>query len=240
MLRIGICDDDKKILDGTRKLIEEYAIRTYRKASIKEFNSGEELLDFLDGDTSEVLDMVFMDIEMKGISGIEASKRLNRILPGCVIIYLTGHIQYASDVYATSHSHFVLKGELSERLSDIFGKLDSAQKRSLDSHLIVKVRSGSLIVKENSIQCLERDKRITYIKTKDGIIRTRQSLDSLADELNPMRFIRCHNSYVVSFDAIREYRRAEFILANDYKVPISRKYADEVREAFLRWSRTQI
>lgn len=53
-----------------------------------------------------------LDIRMAGMDGIELAKRLNALVPGCAVIFLTAYLSYAPDVYETRHVYFVLKSEL--------------------------------------------------------------------------------------------------------------------------------
>lgn len=57
-----------------------------------------------------------LDIRMAGMDGIELAKRLNALVPGCAIIFLTAYLSYAPDVYETRHVYFVLKNELERRI----------------------------------------------------------------------------------------------------------------------------
>ena len=57
-----------------------------------------------------------LDIRMAGMDGIELAKRLNALVPGCAIIFLTAYLSYAPDVYETRHVYFVLKSELDRRI----------------------------------------------------------------------------------------------------------------------------
>lgn len=50
-----------------------------------------------------------LDIRMAGMDGIELAKRLNALVPGCAVIFLTAYLSYAPDVYETRHVYFVLK-----------------------------------------------------------------------------------------------------------------------------------
>ena len=57
-----------------------------------------------------------LEIRMAGMDGIELAKRLNALVPGCAIIFLTAYLSYAPDVYETRHVYFVLKSELDRRI----------------------------------------------------------------------------------------------------------------------------
>ena len=57
-----------------------------------------------------------LDIRMAGMDGIELAKRLNALVPGCAVIFLTAYLSYAPDVYETRHVYFVLKSELDRRI----------------------------------------------------------------------------------------------------------------------------
>ena len=86
----------------------------------------------------------------------------------------------------------------------------------------------------------ERKGRETGIHTCWGVYAVWDKLQTLMERLPILDFVRCHNSYIVNLLSVREMRDNDFIMTEGSSVPISRRYAKTVKEAFVRWAGTQI
>ena len=86
---IGICDDDKRWLQTSQKMLMEFANITHVDIEIRCFSTAEELLEYKD----IPLDAVFLDIELGRTLGINVAKKLNETRPSCRIVYMTNYLQ---------------------------------------------------------------------------------------------------------------------------------------------------
>lgn len=97
------------------------------------------------------------------------------------------------------------------------------------------VKGRKIILLPMDIQYLEREKRSTLAVCVGETVRTSSGLTELQAQLGSDYFVRCHNSYIVNLNFVKEFCRNELILRNGKKVPISRRYLNDVRRAFARW-----
>ena len=231
-MEIGICDDEPRILEETKSILEAY-LNESANHSVISFSTSTDLLSFA---KKGRLDLVFMDIELKETTGIEAAKELSLILPDCQIVYLTNYIDYAVDVYETDHCYYLLKGQLKDRLPDVMKKVESRLKM-LHEHLIIDSKSRKYVIPSREICYIESNKHLTFVHTQTESIETTEKLDNIADRLNSTTFVRCHKSYLISLNYIKTYSRQKFTLKQDIEIPISRRYIKSAKEAFLLWSK---
>ena len=231
-MKIGICDDEPMILTETQKILTSYT-NTTTDSTIFGFSSSTDLLAFA---KKKHLDLVFMDIELKETTGIEAAKQLSFIQPDCQIVYLTNYIDYATDVYETEHCYYLLKNQLEKRLPDVMKKVE-ARLDILHEHLMIDSKSRKYIIPAREICYIESNKHLTLIHTTTELIETAEKLDDIASQLNGISFVRCHKSYLISLNHIRTYERQKFTLKQDIEIPISRRYIKSAKESFLQWSR---
>ncbi len=187
--------------------------------------------------------ILFLDIciREKRRGGIELAEEINRRHPGSIIVFLTGYLDYVSDVYETEHCYYILKEELEKRLPVLFERI--LPERLAGNYETLRIRIGSRMeqVPQKKILYLERSLRKTRILLEDGtVLECYEKLEELEKQLEPGSFLRCHNSFLASCRHIREMGRTEIRLSGGASVPVSRRYSPEARKAFARWGMRKV
>ena len=115
-MKLAVCDDVKEDADITLKIVKNYF---NNKATDVSYLSPNDLLYEIDNGEF-IYDIIILDIDYKNCNynGIELGKKINDKYPLCNIIYLTGILDFASDVYETNHCYFVMKKISVLHLSD--------------------------------------------------------------------------------------------------------------------------
>lgn len=234
MLKIGICDDDLSSAARSQSLIET----TLKKQQIdnyevRVFNQPENLYKYLD---DELLDILFVLLEGTCEDGICVARRLEEMHAGLQVVFLAeGMENYSSRIYETEHLYFVVKEELEYYLPHIFEKRKRIESQGNRQRIMVTSKGRQRIIVIQKILYFERNKRTTQIVCEEEWISTSADLNSLLQAVGGAGFMRCHNSYAINFDYVKEFRRSEFLLTNDDIIPISRRYQPEVRKRFTAW-----
>ncbi len=96
---VAICDDDLLIHDTVKTYINEYNCENGLSSKINTFKSGESLLEYYYADTPKPIDIVFMDIEMNELNGIETIRELQKLYQNLIIIFITSHIKHAPETF---------------------------------------------------------------------------------------------------------------------------------------------
>lgn len=229
MIHIAICDDDSAQLKKTEKLIME-AIAQY-STEIDRFSDGTELLKAMQN-SDYVPDLAVLDIYMPKCSGIEVAKRLNELAPECRIIFLTSYLGYATDVYETRHSYFILKAELTDRIEAALAKALAETTENL--RLCFREGRTVKIVPASEVLYLERNLKKTTIALSSGVEHTTPAkAEELLKGVNKGMFVHCHQSYWVNLEKVTSMTADSFILSNGMEIPISRSQKKEVKKAFF-------
>ena len=226
-MRILICDDDPVFCDELERDLEQYEIIHRLEFEILKVFSGEQALDALaQGDW----DVLFMDIEMPTINGVEAGKRVREQLQNysLKIIYVSSRQEYAMDLFKVDTFDFLIKPVAYEELEAVLDKL----QKTLD-------RNGEMFVyrkKGQAVRCRLED--ILYFESwlKKTIIVTRQKeaefyapLKDIYEELKDKKFFYCHKSILVNYDRVAEFHYDRLVLDNGKELEISQSKRKEVR-----------
>ncbi len=240
---IAICDDHIETARDLQQKILQLPLRNISGIDI--FTDSAELMFAAGGSR---YDIVFMDIELGNVSGIELSAELLRAHPDIQIIFISGYDDYYLQVYDVKHVFFLRKPIELPRLQ---AALESAQSRieaGRSEFLLIENKQCSLRVPQSGIMYMEKNRRLIQIHMADGeIYSTYGKLPELLEALNGF-FFQCHTSFIVNFRYIREMAGKKFILSPSYadaavksgrpeeiEIPVSRKYYNEAREKFLRY-----
>lgn len=234
-MKVAIFDDDVKGISTTKKEIENFLLDSQRAAEISTFSDSNLLLEAIEGQGG--FHIIFMDILVENeATGIVLAKKINELYEEIEIVFLTGYMHYATEVYDARHFYFVLKEELRLRLPKVFAKWEQ-RREAIQSHIIcIKEKGYELILDEKSIIYMEREKRKTFVYCENKVYEITKKLSEVEVHLQSKSFVRCHNSFLINLKYIMKLKRTSAILKNGQEIPISRAWLGAVRKKFLEWS----
>ena len=221
-IRIIIADDDPGMRTVMRKLTE----RAEGYELVGEAEDGNRLLE-LYGETRP--DVVLMDVEMPGMTGIECAKVIQDRNPRTVLVFATAHEQYmrsAFEVYAFDYLVKPFKLERALNTLSLIRERLTAQSSAPEpvrphptaasGRLMLKHREGLSFLDIPSILLIQREERASVLYLSDGSrYVTSDSLGELEQRLPQEMFFRCHKSYIVNLnhiDSIAPYGRWTYIV----------------------------
>lgn len=236
MLNVAICDDNALHLKHACALIARELVSYVPE--IEGFGSAEELLNCVSiGDYAP--DIAVLDIDLNGESGIDLAKKLNAAVPGCQIIFLTGYIDYAPDVYDAEHVWFVLKEAAESRIGPALQKaLDaSARQRAPAVGIMAKSQGKAVLIPLRDILYIDRvGRKSRIVTTSENYIVTKTPDKLIPPDIADV-FIHCHQGYWVSIGKISALERNEFVLHDGTRIPISRTQREQARTRFFEMYR---
>ena len=208
MRKIAICDDSKLDRQLLKVVIQTYFENNEEEFKIFEYELGDNLLDDIE------VELLFLDIIM---NGMKIARKLRDIQFKAPIIFLTAHADSAVESYEVYVAGYLLKPYDTNKLTLL---LDEVLQRSVQKRIAVKVKKQHRYLEINDIMYVESDKHVLNIHLKDSrVIQTTEKLSELEKTINSKRFIRCHQSYLVNMDYIKD-AKTDFILSNDIRIPI--------------------
>ena len=234
MLTIVLCDDMELHLKQAEKQVSEILDRQDLPYELHLFHDAETLLTQIEFQEIKP-DIAVLDIEMDGEDGISLAKKLNAIDGKCSVIFLTGYLKYAPDAYSADHIWFVFKNRAEEHLEPALLKALEVYKNNQTANpgIVVRDNRNSKVIPIEDILYITKVGRKAQVKCTDGEYYDTRSPSALIPSEMSEYFLRCHQSYWVSFKMIRELDKEELVLKNGIRIPISRSCRETVRKRFF-------
>ncbi|MEG0545806.1 MAG: response regulator transcription factor [Oscillospiraceae bacterium] len=230
-MNIAICDDKIECIRDLSDHIDFYFTDKRLQYNEYDFTSGEE---FLKSDI--IFDIVFLDIELGDINGLEVGKVLKRKSKHTVFIVVTAYSHYLDDAMNLQVLRFLDKPVEALRLySGIDKAIELINANTIDLYL--KGNDKCQKICYDDIIFLEAELRKTKIVTTNGEFHTPESLSSWENKLSPSFFASPHNSFIVNMDKIVEYTRNYMVLdgGKKYTISIAPKRQCEFKKRLARF-----
>ena len=184
---------------------------------------------------NKIIDIIFLDIELSGMNGIDFRKKILDI-PVC--IFVTAFPEYALESYSVSALDFIVKPIERNRFSETVLKIqeylsikDKAyqyEKNKSNEYIFLKSGTEKIKVMFNDILYLEAMKDYSIVVCKTSKVYMACNLGTLLLEKKFESFIRVHRSFAVNKDFIKKMKANELILSYDFTLPIGRSYKENL------------
>lgn len=226
-ISIGICDDKQEAIFELQKYIEEDMQRRKENWEIRSFSSGGELLEKIDE-----LSIVFLDIEMPELDGIETGREILKRNPDCRIIMATGMVERFKEAFQIRAVRFVTKPFVKEEVEEA---LDAALSKVWEQKTI------ELSMKRISYRIYQRE--ITYVRAFNGYteyavngqwMRKEVTLEEAEKLLDDNVFARISRQYLVNLAYVRNYKNGSFFLG-DKKFQVARRLKKEFEKKYIEY-----
>ena len=230
---IAICDDEQAALELLGSSVRGALQARNVDASIETFTRPRDLLLRMQ---KVSFDLLFLDIEMPGMTGLELAQRLRKEGNLIDIIYISNREDLVFDALRTNPRGFIRKTRL---IQDVSGVIDTylAYRKADDQPktLILQDREQTTYIPIDRLQYIEGSgkNQMAHIVGKEQPMELRKSMQELEEELTPQGFLRIHKGYLLNYRFIRRIGDNEVTLTNDEKLPISRRKYQEIRDAYM-------
>ncbi len=232
---VAICDDDTTIHDNVKSYIEEFNIQNgLADVQINAFSSGEALLMFYSGDTPKPLDIIFMDIEMDELNGIDTIRKLQLKYNNLIIIFITSHTKYAPETFRVGAFQLIAKPiSKSDFFSDYARALDTYKE--LHKEFLITWQGVKTVVEYKDIYYVEAYNRHLFIHTKARRYECIGKLSDYEEVLCLSGFVSIHQSFIVNMKYIKTINATDVLLKNRMTVYMSKHKRREVLAEFSKY-----
>ena len=216
--------DDEEL---ARILLKTYIQKMDNLALIGTTENPLEALKLLD---NQEVDLLFLDILMPELSGIEMAKLIN---PKTRIIFTTAYSEYAMTGFDLNVLDYLLKPITFERFQQAIDKAkDYFQISNQEETIIIKSGYDLHKIRLDEILFIEGSSEYVIFQTLSKRIMSYQTLKSLELSLPNQQFMRVHRSYIVNKIKVNALKNKELLIGN-FKIPVSETYLEEVRKYLL-------
>lgn len=222
-----ICDDDKSIHQQLNNLIH-LNLELDTHIDVTSTFSAEELIKQYNNHS---YDIVFLDIEMGELSGIDAAKIIREKHRNAIIIFISNYPNYVFDAFDVEALHFLVKPISPSNFKNVFNRALNKYKIN-NSSISLKWQNERYVIKVDTIKYIEGYKRHLTIYTKDGTYEIIGKIPEILKVLAPHGFIRTHQGFLVNMDYIKRFDTADIVLFDGTKVMLSVRKRSEALQAF--------
>lgn len=228
MIEIAICDDNKAVCSQIEHILLDYAKKVLLKIKVSVFFSGESIIEYLK--RSNTFDLIYLDIEMKKLNGIEVGKQLRKVFKDYTteIVYISGKDGYDRQLFDIQPLHFIPKPIMAAIVIDDL-KLAMERRQKAVSFFQYQKGYDTYKVPMNDIIYFESLNREIRMVTTKGEECFYGSLEDIELVVSGQQFLRIHRSYLISYNHTVVMRYSEAIMSNDATIPISRIKRKEFR-----------
>lgn len=226
-LMIGICDDEQIICNQLENIVRSCIQKLNFEADIILFNSGNELIEKV-----PELDIVFLDINMPDMDGIETGEYLQKIKKDIKIIMATSMVERFKESFKINAFRFITKPFEKEEIEE-----------SLNAVLNLRIGLEVIELYEKRLLYRIQQRDIQYIVSNDSyvefivgnrVLRKETSINELENVMNPDLFYRVHRKYMINMLWIQKLYEKKLKI-NDTEIPISRRSKKDFEQAYMHF-----
>lgn len=233
MLKIGIFEDDNEDAQLLISLLDKYQ-KSLNGNEIFEVTRRENCLQLLDN-YKEVYDILFFDIDMPYINGMEAAKKIFAFDKEVMIVFVTNLEQYAIQGYQVNALGYLLKPLNYQRLSEIMDKCLRKHTKKIASQKTISLKGGNIMrLQDNDILYLEVIGHTMTYHTLYGNFQVRKKLTDEEDNFTSSGFVRCNRGCLVNLAHVKKINKTTVTVGED-NLPISRGQQKVFKDSFLKY-----
>ena len=228
-MNIAIIEDSGQELSLLERCLQSYLSSRQVYRVIDTYTSGEA---FLENWPSKSYDLVFLDILMEGISGIEVARKIRETDSECLLIFISSSKEYALQGFEVRAFDYLLKPLSEER----FQKTMALCQNELAKHIrYIEVKESRTLVKIPLNEIIYTDYYNHYIQihTAARLIRSYQQFDVFSPLLLCYpQFLCCYRNCIVNMDHVDSVDKHDFVMENGERVPITRGNRNSIYQQY--------
>ena len=228
MIKIAICDDIKSDVKLIQNYLNNFLKSTYEEYYIDCFYSGEEFIS-----KGLTYDIIFLDIEMRNLNGIEIGKIIKKISLKSQIIYVTNHNSYWFEALNIHAFQYILKPIREESIiKSIKDFIKYVANMNEKDTVTIDVNGELIKISSNEVLYFEFIDRKVKIVSLNRISYIRSSMKNIYNQVKEKNFGMPHKAFIINFYFLKGIKGYEALMQNGDKIPISQKKAAKFKSEF--------
>ena len=230
MIYIAICDDEKHMSAHIRSCVSDFFRKKNRETSLRMFSSGEELLSY-----NGQIDILFLDIQMKGMDGMETARKLRADQFRGFLVFITVLKEMVFQSFEVQAYDYLVKPvdkkQFEKTMERLYASMQNARE---DSLLVQKGYEGRIIPKDEIVFCEVIDRKIYLNLASGDVVDYYERIENLEAKLDK-HFYRCHRSYLINLKHLKGYKNGTACMDNGKEIPVSRLRSKEFSGVVLQY-----
>ncbi|MCM1386375.1 MAG: LytTR family DNA-binding domain-containing protein [Bacillus sp. (in: Bacteria)] len=235
-MKIAVCDDEKMVREDIAGKIK----RLYPEAELYLYEDGEKLLK-----SGEAFDIIFLDIQMDGINGMEAAKKLRESEKGkdAVLIFVTALDEYVYQAFDVEAFHYLVKPFQKAKFYEVLNAAvkkcgQNRQKTFAKEEKSISIKIGRVTSKVyvKDIIYAEVFNRKIILHSTDGELEFYGRMNDLEKELGE-DFFRPHRAYLVQLRYVSSYNATSILLENGQRIIMAKQKYEEFVKCYFQYVR---
>lgn len=232
-MKIAICDDEICFGQKLRVLLTQWATKNDLSLTLYQYTNGDDLLAALQITS---MDLIFLDIIMPLLNGMDTARELRNAGMTAPIIFLTSSKDFALESYEVKAFNYLLKPVSTLRLFSVlddFLKNFEASEETFTAH----TSDGFCKITLNDVDYLEAQNKQVLVYLSDGtVMKIRELFSKCEGVFTPEKgFFKCHRSYIVNLSHIKQFTRTLITTSVSSSVPISRSTYSAFKDAYFAY-----
>lgn len=222
MIRAAIVEDEAEHAEALKTFLESYGEKEKQEITVAVFSSG---MDFV-SDYNYNFDVVFMDIEMPFVNGMDCSLKLRELDENVLIVFVTATVQYAVRGYEVGALGYMVKPISYFPFKVMMDKVLSRIRHEHGNEICIQGRDFTRRISIRDLYYVEVMDHYLIYHTTAGDFRIIGKMSDVAAQLEGFAFFRCSNSHIVNLMYVREVSENQVTVGND-TIFISRRRKKE-------------
>lgn len=236
-MKIVICEDNAVQCEEIRKLLGRVFF-SEEDVEIRCFSDGDELVKAAYEETEFHTDIIFLDINMPKLDGIQTAKLIRKKYDDIAIVFLTASSDHVFAGYEVHAYDYILKPATEEKLGRVVERFLQEQREDSKKYIFVK-RNGkrTKIMLEWALYFMSDKRKITAVM-EDPFehVEFYMTMRDLETKLNGKGFLRCHQSYLVNMSKLTDGSKTSVNISECVQIPVSKRYRKDVEKTLSRQS----
>ena len=218
MPRIAVVDDQPDMRQQLCSMIDQYSRENNCMLEVTTFSDGAQIIS----NYCKGFDIIFLDIEMPELGGMDAAERIRTVDPDVVLVFVTNMAQYAIRGYEVDALDFVLKPVNYYQFSTKLARALQRVQRRKGGQIALQTAGGVQLLNTEDIYWLETRDRMLHYHTSTGVWSVRSSLQNAEKQLAPYHFAKCNQCYLVNLRYVRAVQN-DMVQVGEDRLEISRR-----------------